>query len=357
MASRLVTVDEVSRFVQRCMCSVGTNSDHARQLAELLVAADCRGHFSHGLNRLGMYVRDIKSGTTLADGQPAIDKETVSTALVNANNILGPVSSYFCMDLAMKKAKETGIGWVSCHGANHFGIAGYYSMMAAKQGLIGMAFTNTSPLMVPTRAKTTTLGTNALSVAATGKNENDMFVLDMATTSAAVGKIEMCNRKNEELPNGWAVDEDGKETNDGRKAMNDGGLMPLGGGEKTSGYKGYGLGFMVELFCGIMSGSAFGPNVRRWDKSDVVADLGQCFVAIDPSVFAPGFEDRLSSLMNYCRTLEPAAGESEVLVAGDPERKKISDVKENGGIQYHVNLLKSLDEMADKLQVDRMKCL
>ncbi|CAB4006593.1 uncharacterized oxidoreductase -like isoform X1, partial [Paramuricea clavata] len=171
MASfKLVNIEEVSKFVQRCMCCVGTNPEHARQLAELLVAADCRGHFSHGLNRLEMYVRDVKEGTTLPDGQPIIDKETVSTALVNANNILGPVSSNFCMDLAMKKAKETGVGWVTCHGANHFGIAGYYSMKAAKQGLIGMAMTNTFPLMVPTRAKTKTL--------------------DMATTSAALGKAE-----------------------------------------------------------------------------------------------------------------------------------------------------------------------
>ncbi|CAB4008791.1 uncharacterized oxidoreductase -like [Paramuricea clavata] len=169
-------------------------------------------------------------------------------------------------------------------------------------------------------------------------------------------QIEMCNRKKEMLPNGWAVDSDGKETNDGVKAM-DGGLMPLGGGEITSGYKGYGLGFMVELFCGIMSGSAFGPHVRSWNKSDVVADLGQCFVAVDPSVFASGFEDRLSSLMNYCRTLDPAADESEVLVAGDPERKHISEVEKDGGIHYHINLVGSLDSLADKLLVDRMKCL
>ncbi|XP_046846602.1 uncharacterized oxidoreductase YjmC-like isoform X1 [Xenia sp. Carnegie-2017] len=355
---KLVSVEEVSRFIQSCMCRVGTDPGHSKILADVLVAADARGHFSHGLNRLAMYVHDVQEGTTSSIGHPVIEKETVSTALIDAKNILGPVSSTFCMDLAIKKAKETGVGWLTCHNANHFGIAGYYSMKAAQHGLIGMAMTNTSPLMVPTRAKVKTLGTNPLSVAAAGKcegskNEKDMFVLDMATTSAALGKVEMAHRKHEKIPDGWAVDSDGNQTNDAAKALN-GGLNPLGGSEVNSGYKGYGLCFMVELFCGILSGGAFGPHIRRWGQNDVPANLGQCFVAVDPNKFAPGFEERLSSLMNDCRSLEPVDKELEVMVAGDPERKHISKVEKNGGIHYHVNLLSSLDSLADELQVQRM---
>eukprot|EP00794_Sanderia_malayensis_P008124 gene8124-8994_t len=353
----LVPAQRVFDFVKSCMLATEVDPTHATDLATLLVTADKRGHFSHGINRLGMYVGDILDKTTSKNGAPVVIKETVATALVDGNNVLGPVAGKFCTDLAIKKAKEAGIGWVSCRGSNHYGIAGWYSMRASEQGLIGMSFTNTSPLQVPTRAMKPTLGTNPISVAA--PSSGDDFVLDMATTTAAVGKIEMNQRKGIDLPKGWGVDSKGKENFNADEVLHGGGLLPLGGVESSAGYKGYGLAMMVEIFCGIMSGSLYGPGIRSWQTKDSEnlrpSNLGQCFVAIDPSAFADGFEDRLSDLMQHCRNLEPVEGESEVLVAGDPERKHIKKVEEDGGIYYHSNVIAAMDKIADDLKVKRLR--
>ncbi|CAG5115924.1 unnamed protein product, partial [Candidula unifasciata] len=332
----VVPRDELHAFVIRCMEKVGTKRDHASVLADLLVAADYRGHFSHGLNRLDMYVRDIESGMCVSDKEPEIAKETSATALVKGNNLLGPVVGRFCIDTAIRKAKTAGIGWVSANGSNHFGIAGWYAMRAMEQGLIGLAFTNTSPLMVPTRAKKATLGTNPIACAAAANN-GDSFVLDMATTAVALGKLELSERKGLKIPLGWGCDSSGKATTSPSEAT---GLMPLGGTEECSGYKGYGLAMMVELFCGILAGADFGSNIRRWKTTDRIANVGQCYIAIDPSAFAPGFSDRLTELNNTLRRLEPAEGETEVLVAGDPEKKHMAKCDKLGGIPYHANQIK-----------------
>lgn len=347
--------DEILRFMIDCMMAVGTPKPNATSLANVLLAADERGHYSHGMNRLEMYVNDVKQKICEGGATPTIEKESVSTALVNGNNGLGPVVGDFCMELAVKKAKETGIGWVCARGSNHYGIAGWYSMTATKQGLLGLSFTNTSPLVAPTRAKTGALGTNPISLSAPAKG-GDSFVLDMATCVVAVGKIEVERRKENPIPEGWALDKEGQPTTDPKEAMF-GALMPLGGPETHSGYKGYGLGMLVEIFCGIMSGGHYGPNVRRWMQTDRPADLGQCFVAIDPSFFAPGFEDRMSDLMDHCRNMEPADPSKPVLVAGDPERTHVEKVKKEGGITYHVNQIKDSWKLGKALGVTPMKAL
>lgn len=335
------------------MTAVGTPQNHAAALADVLVAADCRGHYSHGLNRLEMYVNDVKQNICDGGAVPTITKESVSTALINGNNGLGPVVGNFCMDLAIKKAKETGIGWVCTRGSNHYGIAGWYSMRATKEGLLGMSVTNTSPLVAPTRAKKAALGTNPISVSAPGKDGDD-FVLDMATCVVAVGKIEVERRKEKPIPEGWALDKEGQPTTNANEGMQ-GALMPLGGTELHSGYKGYGLGMLVEVFCGIMSGGQYGPNVRRWMQTDREADLGQAFMAMDPSFFAPGFEDRMSDLMNHCRNMDPADASKPVLVAGDPERQHISKVEKEDGITYHINQIKDSWQLAKALGVKPME--
>ncbi|XP_064090531.1 uncharacterized oxidoreductase YjmC-like isoform X1 [Macrobrachium nipponense] len=345
--------EEVHRYMVDCMMAVGTPKFHATALADVLIAADKRGHFSHGLNRLEMYVNDVRQKICEGGADPTIEKESVSTALVNGNNGLGPVVGNFCIDLAVKKAKETGIGWVCARGSNHYGIAGWYAMRATEQGLLGMSFTNTSPLVAPTRAKKGALGTNPIALSAPAKGD-DSFVLDMATCVVAVGKIEVERRKEKPIPEGWALDKDGKSTTNAADAMA-GALMPLGGPETHSGYKGYGLGMLVEIFCGIMAGAHYGPNVRRWMQTDRPADLGQCFVAIDPSFFAPGFEGRMSDLMDHCRNMEPAEQGKPVLAAGDPERAHIEKIKKEGGITYHINQITDSWKLAKVLNVKPMQ--
>ncbi|XP_012946979.1 ureidoglycolate dehydrogenase (NAD(+)) [Aplysia californica] len=351
----IVPVENLRAFTERVIVKAGAKPAHAEALAELIVAADHRGHFSHGLNRLDYYADGIARGLNASDKEPEITKQGPSTALVNGNNCLGPVVGKMCIDLAIEKAKSTGVGWVCATGSNHFGISGWYSIRAMEQDMIGMAFCNSSPTMVHPRGKKRLLGTNPICVAAKGEGD-DEFVLDMATTTVALGKVEVKHKLGEQIPMGWGVDADGKPSTDTGCILQSGGLHPLGGKEETSGYKGFGLGMMVELFCGVLSGSKFGTQLGKWTDAgfDSMANLGQCFVAIDPTAFAPGFQGRLSELIRQIKTSEPGEGHSELLVSGDPERAHIQLCQGLGGIPYHRSQIEFADGLADKYAVSRL---
>ncbi|EJD73540.1 hypothetical protein LOAG_19042 [Loa loa] len=170
------------------------------------------------------------------------------------------------------------------------------------EGVLGMAFTNTSPIMYPTRSSKPALGTNPLAFAA--KAKNDAFILDMATTTAAIGKVELAARKEQTVPDTWGVEKNGCISNDPKKILDGGGLLPLGGSELTGGYKGYGLGALVEIICGILGGAQWGPSIRKWMSTTTIANLGQCFVAINPDGFAPNFENRLQEFIDTMRGLK-----------------------------------------------------
>ncbi|XP_049294058.1 uncharacterized oxidoreductase YjmC [Anopheles funestus] len=348
----LVAVEEARRFMVDCLVKSKTPVAHAKQQADLLLEADYRGHFSHGMNRLEMYINDLHKNACSGEAVPTVLNETPATAWVDGNNGLGAVVGNFCMDLAIRKAKEVGVGWVCAKRSNHYGIAGWYTLRAMNSGCIGMSMTNTSPLASPTRSKEAALGTNPISVGAPGK-DGDGFVLDMATTAVAVGKIEMQRRKNEPIPVGWAQGPDGHPTTDASVAFDTACLMPLGGTEVTSGYKGYGLGAMVEVFCGILSGANYATKIRKWTHAgaDSEADLGQCFVAINPACFAPGFEGRLSDLNSILRNMPMTDPNHPVLVAGDPERLHMAKVDKDGGLPYHVNQIKTCTELSERLGV------
>lgn len=352
----VVQREEIHGFVVRCLTAVGAVEKYAQTFADCLITADYRGHYSHGVNRLEFYIEEIKRGIVCPgrDKEPTITKQNLATALVNGNNLFGPVVGKFCMELAIKKAKEVGVGMVTARGSNHFGIAGWYSLMACDQGLLGMAFTNASGAIIPTRSKVRTLGTNPVCMAAPGK-DGDSFVLDMATSNVAWGKVELKRRKDEPLSPGWVLDKDGKPTVD---MNNIGGLLPLGGVEETSGYKGYGLAMMVEVLCSVLSGSPFGPFIRMWRTYERQSDMAHCFIAIDPNCFEDGFSDRMQDLIDHCRNLETADdAPGSVMIAGDPERNHMKLCDKLGGIPYHQNQIKNMDDLADKLGLEKLKRL
>lgn len=346
----LVDKNDMEDFMFRCMISAGSKKDHAKSLAACLIMADYRGHFSHGLNRLDMYVRDVLAKSIDSVDEPSIIKESGATAYVDGNNLLGPVVGNFCMNLAMKKAKEIGIGMVVAKRSNHYGIAGYYSMQASDQNLIGMSSCNTSPLACVTRGKGRTFGTNPITLAAPGK-DGDSFVLDMATPTVAFGKVELADRKHESIPKSWGVDENGLATDDPQKVLHGGALLPLGGEENSGGYKGYGLMFLVEILCGLLADSKYGPNIRTWQESSSEANLGQYFIAINPENFGDGFNDRLQDLMDHCRNIPPIDKNKPVLVAGDPERIEMKKADENKGISYHMNQITMAENLAKQLKI------
>ncbi|CAG9795564.1 unnamed protein product, partial [Diatraea saccharalis] len=351
-----VQVEEVRRFIEDCLRSVGAPDSEAKAHAALLLHADVTGHFSHGLNRLVFYINDIETGSTNPSGKPVILQESAATALVDGDNALGSTVGDFCMDIAIKKAKEMGIGLVTVKQSNHFGMAGWWALKAEQQGLIGLAFTNSSPVSVPTRAKKAACGTNPIAMFAPAAG-GDSLGVDMATTTVAVGKIEMQVHKEEPIPEGWALGPDGRSTTDAELALKTQRLLPLGGFEQTSGYKGYALAMLVEVLCSGLSGSLASHQVRSWSmyETSKPANLGQCFIAIDPRFFAPGFEDRMADYLQHLRNLEPVDPSLPVLAPGDKERQHSELTHSCGTITYAHNIIQLYETIADRLGVQPMQ--
>ncbi|XP_046970356.1 (2R)-3-sulfolactate dehydrogenase (NADP(+))-like [Vanessa cardui] len=346
-----VEVREVERFMVESLVAAGAPLTEAKAHADLLLHADTVGHFSHGLNRLELYINDLKSGVCNGDAKPVILKETIATAWVDGCDGLGATVGNFCMDLAIKKARECGVGWVAVKRCHHYGMAGYWALKAEKEGLIGMSFTNSAAIMVPTRAKKSANGTNPIAMAAPAAG-GDSIVVDMATTTAAMGKVEVQIRKGEPIPEGWALGPDGKTTTDPQVAFDTGRLLPLGGFEKTSGYKGFGLSAMVEVFCSGLSGSRATHNVPQWTYNQTEApNLGQCFVAVDPGCFAPGFEERIADCLQHWRNMEPVDPSLPVLAPGDKEKNNAKATTARGTITYPQGQLDSYKRMAERIGV------
>nr|XP_049700986.1 (2R)-3-sulfolactate dehydrogenase (NADP(+)) isoform X2 [Helicoverpa armigera] len=318
-----VKLEEVRRFMEDSLKAVGVPESEAKAHADLLMHADTVGHYSHGLNRLEFYINDCQSGACVPTAKPEVLKESGATAWVDGHNALGATVGNFCMDVAIRKAKECGVGWVSAKRSNHFGMAGYWALKAERGGLIGMAFTNSSPIMVPTRSKQRALGTNPIAMAAPATG-GDKLVVDMATTTVAMGK-----------------------------AFSTGRLMPLGGEEKTSGYKGYALSAMVEMFCSGLSGSKSTHNIRGWELTSTQGppDLGQCFAAIDPECFAPGFAERVADCLNTWRGLEPVDPALPVLAPGDKEDKIGQTTLAKGTVNYPEKQIQAMRVMAERIGV------
>ncbi|XP_052743727.1 (2R)-3-sulfolactate dehydrogenase (NADP(+))-like isoform X2 [Bicyclus anynana] len=309
------------------------------------------------MNRLELYINDMKSGVCNPHAEPIILKETAATAWVDGCDGLGATVGNFSMALAIKKAKECGVGWVAVKRCNHYGMAGYWALKAEKEGLIGMSFTNSSPILVPTRAKQGTLGTNPISMAAPATG-GDSIVVDLATTTAAMGKVEMQIRKGEPLPEGWALGPDCEPTTDAQLAFDAGKLLPLGGLEKTNGYKGYCLSAMVEVLCSGLSGSRATHNVPQWSHSQTEPpNLGQCFVALNPECFAPGFGDRIADCLQHWRNLEPVDPSLPVLAPGDKERNNAKVTHARGTIKYPESQMTSAKRLADRIGIRPLEAI
>ncbi|CAG9864223.1 unnamed protein product [Phyllotreta striolata] len=350
----VTTMKESRRFMVDCLKALGTKQEYAETVAENLLEADYRGHYSHGMNRLGRYINEVQKGLACPNADPVVEIDHPAAAVVNGNNGFGAVVGKFSMNIAIEKAKNIGLGIVVSRNSNHYGIAGMYALQAIKKDLIGFSCTNTSPLMVPTRAKQSALGTNPISLGVAGIDD-DSFMLDYATTAVAIGKLEIQRRKGLPLPKGWALNEEGKTETDPVKAIKAVRLLPLGGEERTGGPKGFGLGMLVEIFCGILSGGDYGPTIRPWNNPKSPANLSHCFMAINPCGFTSGVELRMSKLMNMIRDMEPANPKLPVLVHGDVERNHMKKVAKDGGLLYVKNQHDTNEKLAKTLKVSPMK--
>lgn len=334
----------LTRFTAAVLEAVGLPADSAALSAEILVAADLRGVDSHGVPRLRFYLDRIAAGTLDVKATPTIERETPVTATVDARNGFGPPAAHWAMSRCLDKAAESGVAFVTVRNSNHFGACAYYAMMGLERGLIGLAMTNAGPLMVPTFARRPLLGTNPLAVAVPAGRERP-FVLDMASTAVAWGKVEIAQRKEQTMPLGWTLDAAGEPTTDPHLARF---LQPLGGDYLTGGHKGYGLGTFVDILCGPLGGAAISLNVgSSRARPPRPANLGHFFAAWRPDAFRPlaEFQADVDELLMRLRTAEPAPGHDRVYVPGELEFLAEEERRQRG-IPLHPKVAAELASIA-----------
>lgn len=343
------------QFTKNIFQSIGLTPNDATLATDVLLSADLRGIDSHGVARLSGYVRLWEAGRINATPTIRVVHETPSTAVVDGDRGLGLVVGPKAMQIIIEKARQVGTGWVSVKNSNHFGIAGYHAMMALAHDMIGIAMTNASPLVAPTYSLDRLLGTNPIAVAVPA-GEQPAFVLDMATTTAANGKLEIAQRKNLPIPTGWAQDAEGHTSTDANAVKNGGALQPLGG--ETGSHKGYGLGAVVDIFSAVLSGANYGPWVPPFvsflplPANPVGEGIGHFFGAMRVDAFRPAdeFKNHMDNWINTFRQAKPKAGKEAVLIPGDPERK-MSAERLKAGIPLLDPVIKDLETLGKRFSV------
>jgi L-2-hydroxycarboxylate dehydrogenase (NAD+) len=354
---QLFTFQHLSTFTKNIFLAIGCSEKEAAIATETLLSADLRGVDSHGVARLSGYVRLWEAQRVNAKPDIKIIHETPSTAVVDGDAGLGLVVAPFAMQVAIDKAKNVGTGWVSVQNSNHYGIAGYHAMMALPHDMIGIAMTNASALVAPTFSKQKMLGTNPIAVAIPAGDEQP-FVADFATTTAANGKLEILQRKNKPVPKGWVQTIDGNESLNANELKDGGALLPLGGNREGSSHKGYMLGSIVDIFSGVLSGANFGPWVPPFPAYIPMPlnmpgkGIGHFFGAMRIDAFRPSedFKKDMDQWIQAFKNATPISENEKVIIPGEPEIL-IEKERRANGIPLQNSVLEDLKSLAIKFNV------
>jgi len=334
-----IAADALESLAERIFQGQRVPNGEAHLVASVLVEANLRGHPSHGVIRVPKWADGLKTGAINAHCAPSIIKETPSAAWMDGDLGLGPVVASIASKLAAQKAREAGIGLVSVCRASHIAMLQYYTEALASEGLIGAVMTNTESGVAPYGGVDKILGTNPLSIAVPGRD--GPIVLDMSTSHVARGKIVVAKSRGEEIPAGWAIDNEGRPTKDPDAALA-GALLPVGGA------KGSGLAIMVDLLAGALAGGAVGRKVRGTFHMDREATKGDLFLAIDPEAFCglEVFLDRVEDLQSDIRSSRVAPGFNRILLPGEFEMECRQRYLHEG-VPITTDLLEDLRRRAD----------
>ena len=333
-----ITAEQERSIITGILKCMKVTDEDASIVADVTVDADLKGFSSHGIGRFPQYIKGLKAGTIDPEAELSIDNETDSMALLNGNHKFGHVVTYSAMEIAIEKAKKTGVGMVGVHDSNHFGVAGYYSDMAIMNDMIGMVIANTEPAVAPIGGKVPIIGTNPVAI---GIPSNKNYVsVDMATSASARGKLLEAKRKGEKIPENVALDADGNPTIDPEEALK-GSILPFGA------HKGYALSFMIEILAGPLVRAAFGKQVTGTADPGVMCTKGDLVMAIDPSKFSD-LEDFKEEVDNF---VEEIRNSGNVFIPGDMEVKNIKDRKENG-ISIDDTLMSQIEDISKEVSFD-----
>ncbi|MDE1193293.1 MAG: Ldh family oxidoreductase [Arachidicoccus sp.] len=322
------TYEQLFDFTYNVFKKIGCSNEHAAIASKALLSADLRGIESHGIARLSGYIRLWEAGRINSAPDIKVIHETPSTAVIDGDKGLGLVVSYYAMQTAIEKAENAGTGWVSVKNSNHFGIAGYHAMMALQHDMIGIAMTNASALVAPTFSIERMLGTNPIAVAIPAKTQPP-FVADFATTTAANGKLEIAQRKQQDIPTGWAQTKDGKQSTNANVIKEGGALLPLGSDREHASHKGYALASIVDIFSAVLSGASYGPWVPPFPAYVPMPQnmpgegLGHFFGAMRIDAFRTkeDFYFHIDNWIQRFRKAKPSEEYNHIIIPGDPERE------------------------------------
>jgi len=345
------------RFTQSVFEKIGLSRSEAQQAADILITAELRNVSTHGLMRLPEYINLWKTGRITVTPRFKIVRETLSTALVDGGKGLGLVTGPKAMKLAIEKAKNAGSGWVAVRNTYHYGIAGYYAMMALEHDMIGISMTNANPLVAPTFGLKGMLGTNPIAVAVPA-NKQPPFVADFATAAVARGKLDVWEEQGRQAPEGVLQDKNGNITTDPSALKKGGALLTLGGEVEKGGHKGFCLTAIVDILTAVLSGANFGPTVvptlgyvkdktKTQDKG-----IGHFFGAfrIDAFQSADEFKSYMDEWIETFRNAPSIPGHEKVIIPGDPERTAEEKNRSNG-ILLSENTYRKIKIIADEFNL------
>ena len=350
--TRVFSADFLHEFIVRVLEFHGVPEDDASTAAVILTLSDLRGIDSHGIQRLKAYHDVLAAGMVNPRPNVRVVRESPSTATFDGDNGLGLCVAPKAFDIAMDKADQVGTGWVAVRNSNHYGIAGYYVLQALERDQIGWAMTNTTRMVTPLWGAERMLGTNPIAIAFPGLEEPPI-VIDMATTAAAFGKVEMAIRKRSSIPPGWAIGGDGSVTTDAAEMAQRGALLPLGSHRELGGHKGYCLAAMVDLLSGPLGGANWGPFTPAFTleyphpERQVGTGLGHFFGAMKIEAFTDltAFKRQIDDWIRTMRNTSPARDTDGPLIPGDPERLAEQE-RRAGGVPLIMHVVEELRGIA-----------
>jgi LDH2 family malate/lactate/ureidoglycolate dehydrogenase len=340
---------KLQQFCYEVFVNAGVSKENAEIVAESLIQADLRGVDSHGVVRSAIYVERIEKNMINPFAAPVIEKEDFGTVLLNGNNNLGAVVGTKAVEIALEKAKERGAAIVGVKGSNHFGTGAFYLLKAIEKDMILMVMSNASQTMPPTGGKRPFIGTNPLAVGVPAGKEAP-FILDMATSVVARGKIIVASQKGMNIPVGWAVDKDGNPTTNAEEAL-EGAVLPVGGP------KGYAISMFIDILAGVLTGAGFGKYVNNmYENWDEPQNVGHIFIAIDINRFIPieVFKERMDRYISEIKAEPKADGVEEILIPGEIEFRRVLERMENG-IELPEKVANELDQIGKRYAVDLSK--
>lgn len=318
--SLLFRTEDLANYIVQFFIRHDISTSDARIAADILLTADLRGVDSHGIIRLDTYYgARLRKGLIDPHAPLSIVRETSTSLALDGGHGLGQIVGHKAMQRCIEKARQSGIAMVTVRNSNHYGIAGYYAMMALPQDMIGVSFTNAQPLVAPTYGRKAMLGTNPIAVAVPSGNERP-YVLDMATSIVPIGRITVYDKAGKAIPEGWGIDHEGKITTNPKEVLDGGALMPLGGTDLLRGYKGYGLAMLVDIFSGVLAGSGFGTGVAQ-PSMNTHARVGHFFAAIRIDAFRPveEFKHDMDELIHMMKDSPKAVGQDRIYIQGEKE--------------------------------------